>query len=93
MVETIGVKIGRKTVEIPLDEVWEFDSSGRMIYHGQAAPGTATSEAKWRICKYTYTGNNFNADDKRIRTIASIIRVERRELESIPFSPKEVEET
>ena len=65
MAETIGVKIGTKTIEQPLTELWEFDSSGRMIYHGQAAPGSSAGDSVWRICKYSYTGTNFNADDKK----------------------------
>ncbi len=32
------------------------DSSGRLEYYGQAEPGSATSAAKWRIEKYTYSG-------------------------------------
>lgn len=65
MAETIGVKIGVKTIEQPFDELWAFDSSGRMIYYGQATPGSVTSALVWKICKYSFTGNNFNADSKR----------------------------
>jgi len=37
-------------------EKFAYDSSGRLEYYGQAAPGSATSAAKWRIEKYTYSG-------------------------------------
>ena len=65
MAETIGVKIGKKTIEQPLDEVWEFDSSGRMIYFGEAAPGSSEGAEVWRIRKSSYTGNAFNADSQK----------------------------
>lgn len=47
-----------------LTEIWENDSSGRMLYYGEAKPGSSEGADCWRICKYTYTGNNFNADKK-----------------------------
>ncbi len=65
MAETIGVKIGTKTIEQPLTELWAFDSSNRLIYHGQAAPGSSAGDTVWRICKYAYTGTKFNADSKK----------------------------
>jgi len=65
MAETIGVKVGRKTIEQPLDEVWEFDTSGRMIYFGEAIPGSSEGATVWRIRKSAYTGNNFNADSQK----------------------------
>jgi len=34
------------------------DASGNPIYTGQATPGTADSVASWRICKWTWDGNN-----------------------------------
>jgi len=36
-----------------------------MIYHGQANPGSLESDTVWRICKYTYTGSAFNANNKK----------------------------
>ena len=65
MAETIGVKIGTKTIQQPLTELWAFDSSNRLEYHGQAAPGSSAGDTVWRICKYSYTGSNFNADTKK----------------------------
>ena len=32
--------------------------AGAVIYHGWAAPGTADSDAKWCIVKYTYDGSD-----------------------------------
>ena len=65
MAETWGVKIGSKTITQPLTEMFAFDSSNRLEYHGQAAPGSAATAAVWRIFKYAYTGSNFNADSKK----------------------------
>jgi len=65
MAETIGIKVGTKTIEQPLDKVWEFDSSGRMIYFGEAAPGSDEGATVWRIRKSSYTGNAFNADSQK----------------------------
>ena len=39
-------------------EVFAYDSAGRLEYYGQAEPGSLTSEAKWMIEKYTYSGIN-----------------------------------
>lgn len=33
-----------------------YDANGRLEYYGQAEPGTAKSEPKWRIEKYSYSG-------------------------------------
>ena len=33
-------------------------TSGQPIYVGWATPGVATSDAKWKIRKFTYDGNN-----------------------------------
>ena len=32
------------------------DANGRLEYFGVAEPGSATSAAKWRIIKYSYSG-------------------------------------
>lgn len=37
-------------------EKMEYDGSSQLIYQGWALPGTATSDAKWRIIKLTWTG-------------------------------------
>lgn len=34
-------------------------SAGNLIYLGEAVPGTATSEAKWRIAYLTYNASVF----------------------------------
>ena len=65
MAETYGVKVGRKTIEQPFTEMWAFDATDRMIYHGRATPGSSAGDEVWSICKYAYTGNNFNADTKK----------------------------
>lgn len=65
MANTMGVMVGRKIIEQPLDKVWEFDSSGRMIYFGEAVPGSSEGALVWRIRKSSYTGNAFNADSQK----------------------------
>lgn len=42
----------------PLVERFDYDANSNMIYHGVAAPGSATSAAVWFIEKYTYDGSN-----------------------------------
>ena len=44
---------------------WIYDTSGRIIYWGQAKGGTADGGATWRIKKYSYTGNSFNPNDMK----------------------------
>lgn len=53
MAETIGVKVGTKTIDQPLTKILVY-SGTNVEYIGEAAPGTATSEVKWRIQKITY---------------------------------------
>jgi hypothetical protein len=36
----------------------DYDINSNAIYQGWAVPGTATSEAKWRIVQNTYDGSN-----------------------------------
>jgi len=36
-------------------------TGNNLIYIGRAAPGTASSAAKWQIKKLTYSGNNLTA--------------------------------
>lgn len=36
----------------------DYDGNSNAIYQGWATPGTATSEAKWRLIKNTYDGSN-----------------------------------
>lgn len=50
------------TIQGNLQEVWEYDSSGRVLYHGQAQAGVKTSSIGWRIRKWAYTGTNFYAN-------------------------------
>lgn len=47
--------------EAPLSAKYDYDGSGNLIYKGEARAGTATSTAKWRIRKYTYSGSNLTA--------------------------------
>lgn len=39
----------------------EYDSSNNPVYIGEAAPGTETTEATWRIKKITYSGSDIIA--------------------------------
>lgn len=45
-----------------LAERWEYDSNGRLLYHGEASAGSSESANVWRIRKFSYTGSNFTAD-------------------------------
>ena len=38
-------------------------SSYNVIYEGWALPGIATSVARWKICKHTYSGTNLTQTD------------------------------
>lgn len=38
-----------------------YDVNNKMIYMGEAEPGTTESEAKWKIKKFEYTGDNLAA--------------------------------
>ncbi len=45
--------------ETPDDKMARFAyTAGDLIYLGIAHPGTASSEAKWRIREYSYTGGD-----------------------------------
>ena len=37
---------------------YDYDGSGKVIYTGNAPPGSATSAAKWSIKRFTYSGTN-----------------------------------
>lgn len=37
---------------------FEYDGDGLQIYVGQAAPGSAEGDLKWKIRKFTYSGTN-----------------------------------
>lgn len=39
-------------------KLYAYDGSNNLIYEGWALPGAASSDAKWAICKYTYSGSN-----------------------------------
>ena len=41
----------------PLRMKQDKDSTNRVVYIGEAQPGTAVTTAKWRIQKRTYNGN------------------------------------
>lgn len=43
-------------------KVYDYDGSGNCIYEGWAAPGTATSAAKWAIIKRTYSGTSVTVE-------------------------------
>jgi len=62
--ETIGVKVGRKTIEQPLTVKIALDSDDREEYIGEAAPGTLVSASKWRIKKLTYNSSGITTDVK-----------------------------
>lgn len=38
-------------------------TASNLIYKGVARPGTATSVAKWQICKLTYSGSDITQID------------------------------
>ena len=48
-----------RSILSPYREKKELDSNGNTIYFGQCRPSGATSEAVWRIQKWTYDGNGF----------------------------------
>jgi hypothetical protein len=37
---------------------FDYDGNGNQIYIGWALPGTATSDAGWRILQQNFSGNN-----------------------------------
>jgi hypothetical protein len=39
----------------------EYDVSSNLIYHGRAAPGSATGAPSWQIKKFSYSGTNLTA--------------------------------
>lgn len=36
----------------------QYDGSNNLIFAGYAKPGTAETDSKWQIVKYTYSGTN-----------------------------------
>jgi hypothetical protein len=46
-----------------LQKLVDFTSSDAVIYQGYAEPGSATSDAVWRITRSTFTVNAPNSDD------------------------------
>jgi len=53
--------MARRTVDVPLLQAFAYNAQNMVEYHGWAQPGTAKSEAGWRIAKLTYSG--FNVTD------------------------------
>jgi len=51
----------RKSLVPSLTVRQDFEGGNFPIYIGEAPPGTATSEAKWRIRKITYSGTQQTA--------------------------------
>ncbi len=49
---------------VGLIEVWAYDASDRLEYHGLAKGGSATSAAVWYIERWSYTGTSVQPDDK-----------------------------
>ena len=47
-------------VERPLRMKQDKNGTNRIVYIGEAQPGTAVTAAKWRIQKRTYSGNAIN---------------------------------
>lgn len=47
-------------VELNLNQIQrlDFDSASNLIYLGLATPGSAVSESKWQIKKYTWSSGN-----------------------------------
>lgn len=44
-----------------IQERFDYDGDGQVIYSGVAKRGKATSESAWWIFKYTYSGSNVTA--------------------------------
>jgi hypothetical protein len=44
-----------------IQEVWDYDTNGNMIYHGWAACGAATTDSAWGVEAWTYiiVGSNY----------------------------------
>lgn len=42
----------------PFTKKYDYSGGSLVIYAGEADPGSATSDAKWKIMKFTYDGNN-----------------------------------
>ena len=60
-----GKRLGETPVyarEVGMTQKFVKDGNGNIQYQGFADPGTATSEAKWAIRKFTYDGAGFNTD-------------------------------
>ncbi len=57
-----GIIPSVKTVDqVDLTSRRAYDSSGKFVYHGEAAPGSVTSDSVWRISKRVYSGNKLVA--------------------------------
>lgn len=41
-----------------LQQLFDYDVSGNLIYQGWSQPGQATSASTWRLKKLTYNGSN-----------------------------------
>ena len=53
-----GIMSSVKTVDqVNLTFRQSYDSSGRLEYYGEAAPGSLTTDSVWRINKRIYEGN------------------------------------
>jgi len=63
MVDTLGIKIGRKIIEKAFTQKIAY-SGTNAEYIGEAVPGTASSVAKWRIKKLTYNASKLVTDVK-----------------------------
>lgn len=53
-------KDGREREKLSNPSIFKlaYDGSDNLEYVGTASPNSATSEAKWKIMKMTYTGSN-----------------------------------
>jgi len=49
---------GNASSDVKLTQALVYNANSLPIYIGEAQPGTLKSEAKWRIQKLTYSGNN-----------------------------------
>lgn len=49
------------SVELSYTQLLEYDGSNNLLYHGRAAPGSASSAAAWQIKQFIYSGANITA--------------------------------
>lgn len=42
----------------PYQQILDYQGGSLVVYVGWSTPGVATSDAKWKIRKFTYDGNN-----------------------------------